>query len=320
MKALITGIGGFVGFYLAKALLSEDAEVFGLDLPGVDFSKIKSFSKKVEIYEVDITSFEQVKLAIKHLKPDEVYHLAARSSVFSSWKESEMTLRTNFFGAFNILEAVREIKDKVSILIVGSAEEYGLVSLENQPITEDRPLMPQTPYGVSKACQEILCREYAIAQGYRIVLLRPFSHTGPGQSARFVCSDFARQIAEIELGKQQPIIKVGNLKPVRDFTDVRDIVRGYILAMRKCLSGEVYNICSGRGYEIREILNMLIQLSPTQIVVNEDQSKMRPIDIPVLIGSYEKLNKACGWKPEIKLEETLKDMLNFWREHLRSAN
>ncbi|MCK4306651.1 GDP-mannose 4,6-dehydratase, partial [candidate division WOR-3 bacterium] len=221
---------------------------------------------------------------------------------------------SNIIGELNIFEAIRRAKINPWIQIAGSSEEYGMVHSDEVPIKETNPLRPLSPYGVSKVAQDLLAYQYYMSYKLNVVRTRAFNHSGPRRGNVFVCSEFAKQIAEIEKGKREPVILVGNLDAQRDFTDVRDIVKAYWLGLDKCKPGEVYNICSGKAYKISEVLDILISLSKVKIEIKEDPSKMRPSDVPYLGGDSTKFRDATGWKPEIPFERTLKDLLNYWRE------
>jgi len=302
MKALITGIGGFVGNYLAKELLSNGYEVYGIDVNEKKIDNVK-FSK------VDLLDKGAVSDVIKAIKPDVVFHLAAQSSVKKGWEQPELTFDINVNGTKNILDAVG--KD-VEVLVVGSADIYGIP--KDVPIREDSGLNPISPYGKSRLEQEKLVLEYC-KKGFQIVMTRSFTHTGPGQLPIFVCSDFAKQVVEVEKGIREEVL-TGNLDVRRDFTDVRDMVKAYLLAVGKCEIGERYNICSGRGFTIKDILDILLGMSNIQLEVKQDAAKIRKNDIPVMVGDNTKFCNATGWKPEIPFEKTLKDLLDYWRANL----
>ncbi|OPX17497.1 GDP-mannose 4,6-dehydratase, partial [candidate division WOR-3 bacterium 4484_100] len=216
----------------------------------------------------------------------------------------------------NLFESVRELKLDPKIHIAGSSEEYGLVYPEETPIKETNPLRPLSPYAVSKVAQDFLGYQYFKSYGLKIVRTRAFNHTGPRRGDVFVTSNFAKQIVEIEKGMRPPVIKVGNLNAVRDFLDVRDVVRAYALALEKGVPGEVYNIASGKGIKIKELLERLIKISGVDLKIETDPSRLRPSDVELLIGSPEKFQMATGWKPEIPFDKTLKDLLDFWRKRV----
>ncbi|MDP2924252.1 MAG: GDP-mannose 4,6-dehydratase [Candidatus Omnitrophota bacterium] len=317
MKVLITGITGFVGSHLSEYLLNKkDVEIYGIIRWRSDIKNISHIKEKIKLYEADIRDFVSVKGMIAKIKPDKIFHLAAQSFVGASFGAPQETLTTNIVGELNIFEAVRSLRINPFILIAGSSEEYGLVHKNELPIKETNPLRPLSPYAVSKVTQDILGYQYFKSYGLNIIVTRAFNHTGPRRGEPFVSSNFAKQIAMIEKGKQEPVINVGNLETVRDFSDVRDVVRAYWLSLDKCKPGEVYNICSGKGYKIKEILNILLSLTKERVKIKEDPERLRPSDVPVLIGDCAKFRKATGWKPEIPFEKTLEDLLNYWRENI----
>jgi len=302
MKALITGIGGFVGNYLAKELLSNGYKVYGIDINEKKIDNVKFF-------RVDLLDKKEVFDAVREIKPDVVFHLAAQSSVKKGWEKPELTFDINVNGTKNILDAIG--KD-VRILVVGSADIYGIP--KDVPIREGSGLNPVSPYGKSRLEQEKLVLDYC-KKGFQIVMTRSFTHTGPGQLPVFVCSDFAKQIVEVEKGIKEEVL-TGNLDVRRDFTDVRDMVRAYLLAVGKCNSGELYNICSGRGFTIKDILDTLLNMSDAKVEVRKDAAKIRKNDILIMIGDNTKFCNATGWEPRIALKQTLKDLLDYWRANL----
>jgi GDP-4-dehydro-6-deoxy-D-mannose reductase len=254
---------------------------------------------------------------IEEIRPDYIFHLAAQSFVPTSWKAPTESLTTNVIGQLNVFEAVRKINLPCRIQIACSSEEYGMVLPDELPIKETNPLRPLSPYAVSKVGQDMLGYQYYMSYKMNIVRTRGFNHTGPRRGPVFVCSDFAKQIVEIERGKKPPVISVGNLEAKRDFTDVRDMVKGYWLSLEKGKEGAVYNICSGKAYRIQEILDKLIELSGVDLEVKQDPNRMRPSDVPVLQGDNGRFRKDTGWEPEIPMERTLSDLLDFWRRCLR---
>ncbi|GFP20395.1 GDP-4-dehydro-6-deoxy-D-mannose reductase, partial [Candidatus Hakubella thermalkaliphila] len=243
----------------------------------------------------------------------EIYHLAAQSSAALSWEDPRRTYEINIFGQLNLLESLLKSQVEASVLITASGEVYGKVSPEQVPITEDYSLRPDSPYAVSKAAQDLLGYQYYSAYKMRILRTRSFNHTGPGQSPAFVCSDLARQIAQIEAGRHRPVIQVGNLEPKRDFTDVRDVVRAYIELIRKGRPEQPYNVCSGRAYAIGEILEMLLAMSEKRIEVEVTQDRFRPSDLPILLGDNRRIREDTGWSPAISMEKSLRDLLDYWR-------
>lgn len=319
MRVLITGITGFVGSHLAEFLLEEGCEVYGTYRWRSLMSNIEHLRERIHLVECDIRDAVSVKRVINEVMPEGLFHLAAQSFVPTSFHAPAETLFTNIIGQVNILEAVREIKPSCKVHIAGSSEEYGFVQPEEIPIKETNPLRPLSPYGVSKVAQDLLGWQYYKAYGLHVVRTRAFNHTGPRRGEVFVCSNFAKQIVEIETGRREPVIKVGNLEAKRDFTDVRDVVRAYWLALGKGEPGEVYNICSGKAWAIKEVLDILLSYTDVEARVEQDPSRMRPADVPLLVGDYSKFHKATGWEPRIPFEQTLKDLLDYWRERMKGG-
>ena len=312
MRVLVTGITGFAGSWLVDYLLTlPGIKIFGIKRWRSRTENIEHFEDRIAFYECDLRDASSVRDTIEQVKPDRIFHLAAQSFVPTSWHAPTETLETNILGEVNIFEAVKRIKINPGIQIAGSSEEYGFVKPEELPIKETNPLRPLSPYGVSKVGQDMLAYQYFMSYGLNIVRTRGFNHTGPRRPPVFVCSEFAHQIVEIEKGKRQPIIWVGNLNAVRDFTDVRDMVKGYWLALEKGQPGEVYNICSGKGIKIKDILSKLLNISEVKVEIKKDPKKLRPSDVQVLVGDSTKFRKATGWKPEIPIEKTFEDLLNF---------
>lgn len=301
MKVLITGIGGFVGPYLRDLLEDVGYEVFGFE------RSIHEDSEKV--FYGDLLNYEDVEKAVLAVLPSAVVHLAGFSSLKQSFEQPELCYQINVEGTENLLKACVKSGKRVKVIIVSSAEAYGKPQF--LPTTENHPLTSTSPYGKSRIDQEKLAEKYKA--DLDIVTMRSFNHTGPGQPPFFVVPDFAKQLIEIEKGFRKPILAVGNLEAVRDFSDVRDVVRAYKLAMEECKPGEVYNVCSGKGLSIKEILLKMIALSGLKIEIREESERFRPSEIPVLIGSYEKLRKDTGFVPELSFEKTLGDMLDFAR-------
>ena len=316
-RVLITGITGFAGSHLAEHLLGRGGfEIYGLYRWRSRTENIQGFKDKIELLEGDIRDAASMRHLVEKIKPDWVFHLAAQSYVPMSWKAPVETLSTNIIGEANLFEACRKAECDPSILIAGSSEEYGFVLPDEVPIAETNPLRPLSPYGVSKVTQDLLAFQYFKSYGLKVIRTRAFNHTGPRRGEVFATSNFARQIVMIEKGKQEPVICVGNLDAVRDFSDVRDIARAYTIALERCEPGEVYNICSGKGIKIRELLDMLIAQSKVDIEIKKDPARMRPSDVEFLIGDSTRFRAKTGWKPEIAFEQTLADLLSFWRERV----
>jgi len=318
MKALITGITGFAGSHLAEFLLSKKYKVYGVSRWRSSTEHIDAIKDKLTLIEADLNDSHSFDSAIKNIAPEQIYHLAAQSYVPASWVAPADTMKTNVVGTINLFEAVRKAGIEPRIQVSCSSEEYGLVKPDEVPIKETNPLRPLSPYGVSKVAQDMLSFQYFHSYGMKIVVTRGFNHTGARRGEVFATSNFAKQIVEIEKGIKEPVIKVGNLEAVRDFTDVRDMVRGYNLALEKGIPGERYNLCSGKGYKIKDMLDILLKLKKTdkKIKIETDPERMRPSDVEVLIGDNSKFRKQTGWKPEIPFETTMKDLLDYWRKKI----
>ncbi|MCD6225529.1 GDP-mannose 4,6-dehydratase [bacterium] len=316
-RAFITGITGFAGSHLAELLLKEGVEVHGLCRWRSRTENIEHIKNKLHLIEGDLLDLNSLQRAMMDVRPDYVFHLAAQSFVPASWTSPAATFEINVVGSCNLFEAIRAAKIDPIIQIACSSEEYGLVKKDEVPIKETNPLRPLSPYGVSKLAMDFMGYQYFQSYGMRIIRTRAFNHTGPRRGEVFVCSSFAKQIAEIEAGIKKPILLVGNLEAIRDFTDVRDMVKAYWLAVLKGKPGEVYNIASGRGVKISWVLDKLLSFSKVKITVKKDPARMRPSDVPILIGEAKKFRKQTGWEPKIKLEQTLKDILNYWRKRVK---
>lgn len=310
MQALITGAGGFVGSHLCAYLLAHtDWELVGAIYPQ---SPPESSDPRLRWEWADLRDPAGVYALVAKVQPDYVFHLAAQAQVSSSYEDPWETLETNIRSQLNVLEAVRRCGKDAVVLVVGSSEEYGAPRPEDLPQTEECPLRPGTPYAVSKVAQDLLGLQYYLSYGLPVVRVRPFNHTGPGQSERFVVPAFAAQVARILAGLQEPVVRVGNLDAVRDFTDVRDVVRAYHLAVTQGEPGEVYNIASGQPWTIGRILDVLVALAGVVIRIERDPARYRPLDVPVSYGSAEKFRQRTGWQPQIRFEETLRDILLYW--------
>lgn len=315
-KALITGIAGFVGSHLAELLLSKDFEVSGLSRPRSKMDHIEPIKNKLHLYDADLLDSHSLYTTIQKIKPDYIFHLAAQSFVPTSWGSPAVTLEVNIVGSANLFEAVRQVGIDPVIQIACSSEEYGMVHEDEVPIKETNPLRPLSPYAVSKLAMDYLGYQYYESYKTRIIRTRGFNHTGPRRGDTFAESTFAKQIAMIEKGKQEPVIYVGNLDAKRDYTDVRDMVRAYLLAVEKCDPGDVYNIATGSAIKIGDMLDMMLKMSKVKVEIKADPARMRPSDVPILIGDSSKFQNKTGWKPEIPFEKTVEDLLNYWRERV----
>jgi GDP-4-dehydro-6-deoxy-D-mannose reductase len=313
LRALITGIDGFVGPYLARELRAQTAwELVGL-------GRHPSEASGVAPIVADLLDRDLVRRMVAEIAPTHVFHLAAQSHVPTSHEDGGATLQNNIAAQVNLLDACRALAAPPRILVVGSGEEYGLVYPDELPIREEQPFRPLNPYAVSKVAQDLLGWQYFHSYGLPIVRVRPFNHHGPGQSGRFVMAAFARQVAEVEVGLRPPVVRVGNLDARRDFLDVRDVVRAYRLALTQGTPGEVYNIASGAAIRIGDALDQLLALASRPIVTELDPARLRPSDVPVLEADAGRLRAATGWQPEIPFEQSLRDTLNWWRERVGVA-
>lgn len=310
-KAYITGISGFAGSYLAEYLLQNDYKVGGTHISD-NVQNIDHIKQEIELHRVDLMDLEAVEKSIDNFSPDIIFHLAALTSPAESFKEPSKVFTNNIAAQLNLFEAVRKSSITPRILITSSAEIYGLVSASDLPISEDTQMRPGSPYAVSKIAQDYLGLQYNLSYGMDIIRVRPFNHIGPRQTGQFVVASFAKQIAEIER-KGEGKIKVGNLEAKRDFTDVRDIVKAYEILGKLGVSGEAYNAGSGVSHKISQILYLLLENSKQKIEVEIDPAKLRPSDVPDIRSDNTKIEKL-GWKPEIALDKTLKDTLDYWRD------
>jgi GDP-4-dehydro-6-deoxy-D-mannose reductase len=317
MRVLITGFTGFVGSHLADYLVARgDVEVFGVHRWRSRMDNVEHLGTQVRRVECDMRDAAGVRRLLRAVRPDRIFHLAAQSYVPTSWLAPAETLAGNVLGQVNLFEALRDLGLPARVHVAGSSEEYGLVLPQEVPIREDGPLRPLSPYGVSKVTQDLLAYQYWKSYQLHVVRTRGFNHTGPRRGEVFVTSNFSRQVAEIEKGLREPVVWVGNLESIRDFTDVRDMVRAYWLALERGQAGEVYNICSGRGYSARQVLDILLGLAHVKVEVREDPARMRPSDVTLLVGDCGKFRAATGWEPTIPFEVTLKDLLEHWRKRV----
>ncbi len=313
-------MAGFVGSHLTEYLLTQpDVEVWGVDRPLPATPNLRYVRDRIHLLEGDLGDRHFVLEAMRRVGPDLVFHLAAQAAPSAAWALAEETLTTNIICQLHILAAAVELKIAPRMLVVGSGDAYGLVRPEDLPITEDCPFRPNNPYAVSKVAQEMLGYQYYLSHCLPVVRVRPFNHVGPRQGTGFVLSAFTRQVAAAELGLTEPVVQVGNLEARRDFTDVRDVVRGYWLALQRGLPGEVYNLGSGRSRQIGHILQELLAMSSRPMEVRQDPDRMRPSDVPDFVCDAGKFRRQTGWQPEVPWDKTLADTLDYWREELRRA-
>lgn len=319
MKVLITGITGFAGSHLAEYLLSRgDVEIYGTYRARSRMDHIAHIADQLHLVECELQDPAAVAQMIARIKPAHIYHLAAQSFVPASWTSPADTMMNNIVSQLHIFEAVRAADIPCKIQVACSSEEYGLVYPDELPVRETNPLRPQSPYAVSKIAQDFLGYQYYQSYGLSIVRTRTFNHTGPRRGERFATSNFAKQIAQIELGLQPPHVHVGNLQARRDFTDVRDVVKAYWLALERGVPGSVYNISSGNTRTIEEVLHTLLSFTSAPVQILVDPKRLRPSDVEVLLGDASAFCTQTGWQPEIPFHQTMHDLLQYWRNTLQA--
>lgn len=315
-KIFITGATGFAGRYLIDLLkeMEPDSIVSGTCFP--EHPGSCGVLDGVDLFHLDMRSEDDVSDCIEQVQPDWIFHLAAISNVGYSWTNRKETLEANLMGTFYLFDAVRRYSPRSRVLFISSCDVYGLLSPRKNVLSEDNDTSVFSPYAFTKISGELLSQFYVNIEGLDIVISRSFPHTGPGQSVNFVFSDWAFQIAQIEKGFIDPLMKVGNLEVRRDYSDVRDVVRAYVLLLKRGKKGEIYNVCSGRADSLKDNLDLLLSLSKKDIRVEVDSKKLRKADIPFVPGDPQKIHQATGWKPKIPLNQTLKDLLDYWREKI----
>lgn len=315
MKALIIGGGGFVGGYLKDYLISQEIDVYITKLPSQQINN----SNKAFTFNLDILDFNQISNLLKEINPDYIFHLAAQSSVSVSWVKPALTADVNIKGCINLLEAVRSLNINPRILIIGSAEEYGKPNINKNRgsiISETSAINPCNIYAATKACQNMIGTIYSNAYNMNLIMVRAFNHFGPKQEPTFVVADFCKQVAEIEKNLKEPVIKVGNLKAKRDFTDVRDVVKAYFALIKSGIKGETYNVGSGKAVGIDEILDIILSMSTAQIKISVDKNKFRPIDVPIIKADISKIVNHTKWSPSLDIKTTIEDTLNYFRNNI----
>ncbi|HEX9371640.1 MAG TPA: GDP-mannose 4,6-dehydratase [Roseiflexaceae bacterium] len=318
MRALITGINGFVGGHMSEHLLATGGwEVWGLARQTA--CSLPRLRGRVQMVVADLERLDQVIAALEAARPDVIFHLAGQSNVPRSFDDPAATLVNNILAQLHLFQAVLRLHQDPLMLVAVSNEIYGQVRPEDLPLDEGTPLRPVNPYAVSKATQDLLAYQYYVSHGLRTIRLRPFNHIGPRQSEHFVVSAFAAQIARIEADLQEPLIRVGNLMAERDFTDVRDIVRAYERAAHVGQVSCAYNIGSGRCVSIRWLLDTLLTFSERDIAIEPDPARMRPADVPRVVSDSRRFRQHTGWEPRIPLEQTLFDVLEYWREQIQGS-
>ena len=319
MRALITGLNGFAGSHLADFLLAQG----GFEISGGVFGNcdnIVHLDKRVTFIEGDLRDFRFAEALLAQAQPDHIYHLAGQAFAPISWQDPWTTIEVNLRAEVNVLHAAAQAKSTARVLVIGSFDEYGRVDASHLPVTEDTPLHPDSPYAVSKIAQDFLGLQYFQSHHLRVVRVRPSNHIGPRQSEQFVTSNFAKQIAEIEAGAREPVLFVGYLDAQRDFTDVRDMVRAYYLVLERGAPGEVYNIGSGRAVSIQHMLDLMLKQSRAAIRVEQDPARLRPSDTPIMYVDSTKFRAQTGWEPRIPLEQSLRDILDYWRAKVKQEH
>lgn len=314
---LITGAAGFVGSHLVEECVRRGWAVHGTSRPGERRDNLTDVPESV-IHAVELSDPEAVRTLVRQVRPTQVYHLAAQPSVQKAWLDPMETLSNNIAAQLNVLRAVQETCPDTRVLVVSSSEVYGRVDPACQSVDEETPLGPLDPYAVSKVTQEMLGLQHYLAFDLPVVRVRPFNHAGPRQRPGFVAADFARQIATIEAGLSEPAIKVGNLAAMRDLSDVRDVVRAYTMALCDGEPGAVYNVASGHGISMADLLGAFIAEANVPIETVVDPALLRPIDRPIIVGDATRLRARTGWTPRIPLAQTIRDTLDYWRARVSS--
>jgi GDP-4-dehydro-6-deoxy-D-mannose reductase len=319
LRALITGSAGFVGSHLCEYLVQEtDWEIWSVCFHSCSTEHLDPIRDRITLFQGDLMDNDWVDQVVASVRPEVVFHLAALSSAASSFVDPARTLSNNILAQVHLFQAILQARVDPIVLVVGSGEEYGMVKPEEIPVNEDTPLRPANPYAVSKVAQDLLALQFFFSHGLRTVRVRPFNHIGPRQAPGFVTVDFARQVAEIEAGQRPALVQVGNLNARRDFTDVRDVVRAYYLAVTQGKPGEVYNIGSGKAHSIEDILQKLVGLIEIPVKVEVDPKRLRPIDVPVIACDCTRFREHTGWEPDIPIEQSLQDILNYWRDRVHA--
>ncbi|MCC6348657.1 MAG: GDP-mannose 4,6-dehydratase [Candidatus Eisenbacteria bacterium] len=309
-SVLVTGAAGFVGPHLARALVARGATVHGCGL-GTPPAGTPLASWR----ERDLGDADGLRETLRDTAPAGVIHLAGQSSAARSFEAPEETLRANVAGTWNLLDAIRRQAPRARVIVVGTSESYGPCEPGTR-LAEDAPFRPVSPYALSKATADQMAESFAREHGLDVVRARPFGHTGPGQTDRFVVPGWAKQIAEIEAGRAEPVLRVGNLDVTRDLSDVRDIVLGYVALLERGTGGAAYNLCRGEGAALTEVLAKLLTLARVPIRHEQDPARLRPADVPYLVGDPSRVARECGWRVTRSLEETLRDVLEDWRGRL----
>lgn len=321
MRIFITGITGPVGSFLADYLLTLDGlEIHAFKRWRSDTRPIEHLFGQVVFHEGDIEDPFSIQRALERARPDRIYHLAAQSYPSESWDAPIATMRVNVEGTLNLLEAARRCCPAARIHIAGTSAQYGFAAPETMPLHEEHPMRPASPYGVSKVAAELSGLQYHQSYGLHVLVTRSFNHVGPRQGDRCSIQTFCRQMAAIEAGRQEPVIKVGNLQTRRDFTHTSDVARALWLLLEHGQPGEVYNLCSGQATLIADIVDMVRRQGRIPVDVHVDPARLRPSDEPLLVGDNRKLRAATGWEPQIAMEQIVAELLDYWRQHLRNGS
>lgn len=315
MRALITGITGFAGGHLAQILLDRGDEVFGVARDeGYGLSHL---TEEVPVVITDLRDPAAVEKLLNDVRPEAIYHLAGQAFVPTAWADPWATLENNIRPQLNILQAIIKLNTNARLLVVASNEVYGHVQKEHLPVKEEHPMCPDNPYGVSKLAQDKLALQYHLSHGVDVLRIRAFNHIGPRQSPFFVAASFAKQIAEIEAGLSSPVIKVGNLEAQRDFTDVVDVMRAYALLVEHGQPGQAYNVGTGQAHSIKYLLDVLLGCTTATVHIEQDPERLRPSDVPIIYADNSKLRAQTGWQPIYKFEDSLRRVLDYWREDVK---
>jgi GDP-4-dehydro-6-deoxy-D-mannose reductase len=310
MSIVVTGAAGFVGGHLLNQLLADGASVVGWYRPGADQSSLR---QDVTWNEVELLDRDAVRGALQATRPEAIYHLAGWAHAGNSWKHTFETYQNNVLATHHLLAGIRDCVPSARVLVTCSGTIY---EARDRALTEDDPIAPTSPYATSKLAQELLATHAWADEGVQTLIARSFNHTGPGQDPAYVTSAIARQIARIEAGLQEPRLHLGNLEPKRDLADVRDVVRAYVAMMATASPGRPYNVCSGRHLSIRALVDAFVARARTPVTVVQDPSLFRPTDVPLLVGDHSRLTADTGWTPTIPIEQTVDDLLQYWRDRI----
>lgn len=313
MRSLVIGANSLSGMHMCSYLQEIGQEVVGTTLTGESVAA----DGNIQLEVMNLLNLDSIKGVLNKYLPDYIFNFAEQSSVGYAWENPGMTVEVNINGALNLFEAVRMMEKQPVVVLIGAGEEYGRVDFGRMPILETENPKPINVYAVTKSCQTMLAKIYHKAYGMNLLVARTFNIIGPGQSERFAVSDFCRQAVMIEQGLVPPVLHVGNPNIQRDFTDIRDLVRAYWLLAEYGTAGEVYNVGQGQAVDIRTILQKLQNLLPVQVQISVDKERMRPVDIPKIEGDISKLRKDTGWHANIALEQSIRDMMQYWRDNLK---